>query len=198
MAAVVRNRRGLPAIGRTVRPVRSPAAVQLLPAPRLVVKPKPAASPAKKSDTITLFVQDVISSMERVTTQPAVMMTGILAVVLILSHLGAPETSIVDSWITYVNTTQPNLAAWLTANENWLYGLIAFIPGVLSVPDSKRVMVMVATLAWILLLPHRHPWEYLIQSAALRAFFTTSRASTRSILVLVVGLFYWLGLMTFT
>jgi len=189
-----RNR--LPAMGRSMKPTRPPAARPLAVRP-VVTRPSPPPK-QKTSDTITLFIHDVVSSMERVTTQPAVMMTGIVAVVLILSHLGSADDSILDSWVNYVNTTQPKLGEWLHDRESWLYGIAAFTPAVLSVPERSRVMVTIASAAWILVLPHRHPWEYLIQAAAVRVFFTTGRASTRSILVIMVALLYWLGLMTFS
>lgn len=191
------TRARLPAVGRSMKPTRvsKPGNAQAkpsnLPAPQ---QPKPKAP----ADTITLFIRDIVSSLERITTQPAVMMTGIVSVVLILSHLSSKDDSILDGWIKYVTTSQPKLGEWLIERENWLYGLVAFLPAVLSVPESKRAVVAVACVAWVFVLPHRHPWEYLVQAVAVRVFFTTGRASTRTMLVGLVALLYWLGLMTFS
>jgi len=187
----------LPAVGRSMRPTRATANGARAPAPaaaRADVPPKPKPT----SDATTLFVQDVALSLERITSQPAVMMTGIIAVVIILSHLGSADMSILDNWIRYVKLSQPRLGDWLYDHESWLYGVIAFVPAVLSVSEKRRAIVAVACLAWILVLPHRHPWEYLVQAVAVRIFFTTNRASTRTILVVVVAGLYWLGLMSFS
>jgi len=187
----------LPAVGRSMRPTRvsRPAnSAARAPAQAPMQLPKQKVT----SDTVTLFVRDIVSSLERITTQPAVMMTGVFSVVLILSHLGSKDDSILDGWIKYVTTSQPKLGEWLIEKENWLYGILAFTPAVLSIPESKRAVVTLACLAWVFVLPHRHPWEYLVQALAVRVFFTTTRASTRSMLVGVVALLYWLGLMTFS
>lgn len=160
---------------------------------RLPTKPK-AVSSSKKSIrqwTIDSGFTDILNSFTSSVSKPAVLLSIIAISAFVATHSTSFSTSVVGKWANdHKNTT---IGKWVSENDEKLLGLAVFAPAVLNSPNAIRVMLILCSFLWIILIPENSVYQYCLQSLALHTYFRVRNPKSRFLVIAVVALAYVAG-----
>ncbi|AQM55268.1 hypothetical protein 3 [Big Cypress virus] len=150
-------------------------------------------SPSKKTTkwTIDSGFTDILNSFTSSVSKPAVLLSIIAISAFVVTHSSSFSTSIVGKWANdHKNTT---IGKWVSENDEKLLGLAVFAPAVLNSPNSIRVMLILCSFLWIVLIPENSVYQYCLQSLALHTYFKVRNPKSRFLVIAVVVIAYIAG-----
>lgn len=161
-------------------------------------KPRtPAPKPSKMSKSSSGFdvgaaVSDAIDILTKSMSNTYIIASVLIVAVVVISHGPTLNTG---PFRDYINTNKVNntILTWIDSNALKFYGFLTFFPALYSIPSNTRTVATFATFLWVLLVPEYTVFEYIIQSVALYIFFKTNKMNTRTIVVLITIVAYYLG-----
>ncbi|QOK99943.1 putative virion membrane protein [Mekrijarvi negevirus] len=162
--------------------------------------PKAPKRPTVVSGTgfdLNKVVSDVSSTFISGLNKPLVLLTLVLVVALVFTHVNDFSSGVVGKWVSDKSASN-SLALWVHQNLVKFLGLTIFIPAVLDSPEKLRVALALACVFWVMLVPQASIYEYAIQAIALHTYFRVKLQNSRVFILLVVAALYFFGHITLT
>lgn len=174
------------AAARTITPRKRAAPI----APKNLRRPK-----QNLGFDLNAVVSDITTTFTKGLNRPLVLLSVVCVCALVVTHSSDFTSGVVGKWISEKSSTN-SAALWVHQNQARFLGLAIFLPAILDTPDSVRVAVSLASVFWVMLIPAASIYEYVIQAFALHTYFRVQLQNSRILILLTVGVLYFLGHIT--
>nr|UUV42190.1 MAG: ORF3 [Utsjoki negevirus 1] len=172
-------------------PVQRSAVVRVT---RVPAKPTPVRD---SSFDLNKVVSDISSTFVAGLNKPLVLLTLVLVVALVFTHINDFSSGVVGQWVAEKSATN-SLALWVHKNQVKFLGLAVFAPAVLDSPERIRIPLALCSVFWVMLVPQASIYEYAIQAIALHTYFRVKLQNSRLLIILAVAALYFFGHITLT
>nr|UCW41659.1 hypothetical protein 3 [Turkana negevirus] len=164
-----------------------------------ILRSQPISAPSvknksKKNRTKTIVdsVESYFNYVKTALFDSSYVLCFIFAAILLIGYTNDSSNNFITKFVKKLETTETTktIGEWLLKNMTKFIGFIAFVPGILSVKESKRVVMVVSSLLWVWVIPDHTPYDYLIQGTLVFLALKTNINRYRIFTLLVMVLCY--------